>query len=350
MPFSTSNIRQTKETDLAAARSGDQAAFADLVEPHRRELLTHSYRMLGSLQDAEDQVQEAFLRAWRKLDTYEGRASFRAWLYKITTNVCLDTLKRRRRRVLPQYLREASEPEDPILPPITESIWLEPFPDELLSPSTSNPETRYEARESITLAFMTALQLLPPRQRSVLLFRDVLNWSSNEVADLLGTSLSAVNSMLYRARTALSKRYSTQNYRDLKINRSDNKTNKLLQQYVKAWETADVDALVALLKEDATFPMPPLPLWYRGREAIKAFVLRAILTGDSRRRWRLKPVRSNGQPAFAWYRRDEAEGNYHAYAIQVLTIKEDLFTDVTTFGYPNLFPHFGLSPEFAGQD
>ena len=330
---------------LAAARSGDKAAFGALVEPHRRELLTHCYRMLGSFQDAEDQVQETLLRAWRRLDTYEGRASFRAWLYKIATNACLDALKKRSRRALPPDLRAASDPGEPILPPVTDPIWLEPFPDDLLALSAANPEARYEAHESITLAFMTALQRLPPRQRSVLLFCDVLDWPAPEVASLLETTVPAINSVLYRARSSLSKNYTAQNYRDYRLAREKERTGELLRRYVQAWESADIDALVALLKEDATFPMPPLPLWYKGRSAIRAFVSAVILSGEARGRWALHPLKANGQPAYAWYRRDDSSGRYQAYAIQVLTIQDEFFSDVTTFGYPQLFPHFGLALE-----
>jgi len=332
---------------LAAARSGDKSAFGLLVEPHRRELLTHCYRMLGSFQDAEDQVQETLLRAWRRLDTYEGRASFRAWLYKIATNACLDALRQRSRRALPPDLRNASDPGEPILPPVLDPIWLEPFPDDLLAPSAANPEARYEAHESITLAFMTALQRLPPRQRSVLLFCDVLDWPANDVAGLLETTVPTVNSMLYRARSSISKNYTLQNRRDYRLAREKERTGELLRRYVQAWETADIDALVALLKEDAAFPMPPLPLWYRGRSAIRAFVSAVILSGEASGRWSLHPLKANGQPAYAWYQRDDSSGRYQAYAIQVLTIQDGLLSDVTTFGYPQLFPHFGLSLEIA---
>jgi len=341
-------LDQDTITNLKAAGAGDQVAFNRLVEPYRNELISHCYRMVGSLHDAEDLVQETLLRAWRKLETFEGRASFRAWLYKIATNASLDFLRKRSRRFLPPAYREASAPDEPMLPPDSRPIWLEPFPDELLESSDIGPEARYEEKESITLAFLTALQLLPPRQRSALLFCDVLNWRVGEVAALLETTVSAINSMLYRARSSLSHEYSSENYRKAKINRNSEATRKLLNRYVNAWETADVDTLVALLKEDATFPMPPLPLWYQGRKAIRSFILAAILAGDASGRWRLLAVQSNGQPAFAWYLRDETEGKYHAYAIQILTIEDGLFSDITTFGNPELFPIFGLNAELDG--
>ncbi len=339
------HIDQDIVAHLSAARAGDQVAFKLLTEPHRRELITHCYRMLGSLQDAEDQVQETLLRAWRRLDTFEGRASFRAWLYKIATNVCLDTLKRRSKRVLPPQLREASDPLEPLLPPVNDPIWLEPFPDELTAPLDTSPEARYEAHESITLAFLTALQMLPPRQRSVLILCDVLDWSIGDAAELLETSVSAVNSMLYRARAKLSTYYPAHQHQGIQAVQADEQIQGLLRRYVRAWETADVEALMALLKEDATFPMPPLPLWYRGRASIGAFVSAVILAGDAQGRWRLQAVRSNAQPAFAWYRLDESGRKYHAYAIQVLTIQDGLLADITTFGYPGLFPLYGLNTE-----
>jgi RNA polymerase sigma-70 factor (ECF subfamily) len=330
---------------LAAARAGSQAEFATLTEPHRRELLTHCYRMMGSLQDAEDLVQETFLRAWRRLDTYEGRASFRAWLYKIATNACLDALDRRPKRTLPTALHAATDPGDPILSPITEPIWLEPFPDELFDPPDVGPEARYDARESVTLAFLIALQVLPPRQRAVLILCDVLDWHAREVAELLDLTVSAVSSLLHRARTTLAKHYHARSHDAIRTTPPDGVITALLHRYVRAWETANVDELVSLLKEDARFPMPPIPSWYQGRAAIRAFVSATILAGDAVDRWRLQPVRANAQPGFAWYRRNEMGGSYHAYAIQVLTFDGDLLADITTFGNPALFPHFGLPLE-----
>ncbi len=330
---------------LTAARAGRQAEFATLTEPHRRELLTHCYRMLGSLQDAEDLVQETFLRAWRRLDTYEGRASFRAWLYKIATNACLDALDRRPKRTLPSALYSAADPGDPVLSPIVEPIWLEPFPDELFDPPDGGPEARYDAREGITLAFLVALQVLPPRQRAVLILCDVLDWHARDVADLLDLTVSAVNSLLHRARVTLAKHYRAGSRDAIRVTPPDSVIAVLLHRYVRAWEMANVDELVTLLKEDARFLMPPLPSWYQGRAAIRAFIAATILAGDAADRWRLQPVRANAQPGFAWYQRQEMGGSYHAYAIQVLTFDGNLLADITTFLDPALFPRFGLPLE-----
>lgn len=331
---------------LSAARAGNQNAFEALAEPHRNELLSHCYRMLGSLQDAEDVVQDTYLRAWRRLDTYQARASFRAWMYKIATNACLDQLKRRTKRTIPSYLSDPVEP-DQMQPPVMEPIWLEPFPDELLTPREVTPEGRYSLRESISLAFLVAVQALQPRQRSALLLADVLDWPINEIADIMGSSVSAVNSLLYRARNRLNQLYTLQEEDWIWNGQINREQEALLERYVNAWISADVDGLVALLTEDATFPMPPIPSWCQGRAAIRSFVLAAILYGDSAGRWRILPTHSNSQPAYAWYQWDEASHRYHAFAIQVLTLRDSLISDVTTFGFPHLFTTFGLELELS---
>jgi RNA polymerase sigma-70 factor (ECF subfamily) len=315
--------------------------------------------MLGSLQDAEDQVQETLLRAWRRLETYEGRAPFRAWLYKIATNACLDTLGRRTGRVLPQSLRPASDPGEPILPPILDPIWLEPFPDELLAPQESTPEARYDSHESIRLAFQIALQALAPRQRAILLLCDVLGWSASEAAEFAGATVPAVNSLLHRARVKLETRLAAPRLERKPIAQADEfwipsqdskgiqneRAGRLLERYVSAWETADVEGIVALLREDATFPMPPLPLWYQGRQTIGAFITATSLAGEAGGRWRMHPTRANACPAFGVYLLDPESGAYKPFAIQVLTIQDGLLSDVTTFGYPALFPYFELPLE-----
>jgi len=332
---------------LISARAGNHDAFSLLTEPYRRELRVHCYRILGSLQEAEEIVQETLLRAWRRLNTYAGRASFRAWLYKIATNACLDVLEQRPRRTLPLARQGAADPREPPAPPITEPIWLEPFPDDLLADSDAGPEARFDAHESITLAFLAALQVLPPRQRAILILRDVLDWRASEVADILGLTVSAVNSALHRARTTLAKHYHTHDADTVNATPPDDATRALLDRYVSAWEMADMDTLISLLREDATFPMPPLPSWYQGRSAIRAFIASTILAGDARGRWRLRPASANAHPAFAWYQRDESRGGYRAFAIQIVTFEGGSIADVTTFPIPALFSFFDLPQELA---
>ena len=327
---------------LAAARKGDRHEFSNLTEPYRRELLAHCYRILGSLHDAEDMVQETMLRAWRRLSTFEGRASLRAWLYKIATNACLDALDKRPRRTLPAAMYPAADPQQPLLPPVAEPIWLEPYPDDLLPDADANPEARYTARESITLAFLAALQSLPPRQRAVLILCDVLDWRADEVAELLETTVSAVNSALHRARATLAQRYHAGGLDAADVSTADEATRYLLDRYVAAWESADVAGLTALLREDATFSMPPVPSWYRGRAAVRAAVSAIALGAEAGGRWRMLPVRSNAQPAFACYRRDEAGGAHRFFGIQVLRIAGEQIVDATTFLDPTLIARFSL--------
>lgn len=348
MSFTTSDnpykpvLAEAQAGFLAAARSGDQSAFAALTEPHRRELLSHCYRMLGSLEDAEDQVQETLLRAWRRLETYQGAGTLRAWLYKIASNACVDLLRRRPKRSLPLELRPPSDPAAPFEPPLTEPVWIEPFPDERLAPQEASPEARYEARESISFAFMIALQELPPRQRCALILGDVLDWQAAEVAGVLEVSVSAVNSLLHRARLTLKQRYHQKG--EPKPPPAPQQA-QLLERYLAAWESADIDGIVSLLTEDAAFPMPPLPGWYRGRDAIRRFILATSLAGEAAGRWKLLPIRANDSPGFAFYVRDEAGGKYLPFALQVLRFEGEQFGNVTTFGAPNLFPAFGLPAE-----
>jgi RNA polymerase sigma-70 factor (ECF subfamily) len=328
---------------LAAALSGDPGAFASLTEPFRKELLSHCYRMLGSLEDAEDQVQETFLRAWRRLETYQGRATLRAWLYKIATNACLDALDRRPRRSLPTELSSPSDPARPPDPPVYEPVWIEPFPDELLAPSEAGPEARYESLESISFAFLIALQELPPRQRCALILGDVLDWQAAEIAGVLDISVSAVNSLLHRARSTLKGHYPRKSLP--KPAPADERQEQLLERYLRAWEMADIDGIVSMLTRDATFPMPPLPAWYQGREAIRAFIEATSLAGEAAGRWRLLPIRANGRPGFAFYLRIEDTGKYLPFALQVLEFEGESLSDVITFGTPGLFPAFGLPSE-----
>ena len=329
---------------LVAARQGDSQSFSELTEPYRRELQVHCYRILGSLHDAEDMVQETMLRAWKRLETYEGRASFRAWLYKIATHACLDLLDHQRsRRLLPAQTGPASDPHAPISPPSTEILWLDPIPDEWLEDrSAINPEARYSDSESISLAFLTALQALPPRQRAVLILRDVLDFSAIETAEVLDLTVSAVNSALHRARNSLSQGYQGQG-----LHKYDQQTQSLLDLFVKAWESADVDGLVALLKEDASLAMPPSPSWFQGRDAIRIFISATIFAnggmfgGEAIRRWKLVRTHANGAPAFAVYQRTETN-EYQPFGIHVLRFEEDQLSHITSFIDPALPAYFGL--------
>lgn len=334
------------ETQIAAARAGDHNEFSRLAEPYRRELQVHCYRMLGSTQDAEDLVQETMLRAWRRLDTYAGRASFRAWLYKIATNACLDALDKRPRRSLPAGQSDACDPREPFTPPIMEPIWVEPLPDDLIAEPAAGPEARYSLHESVSLAFLAALQNLPPRQRAVLILRDVLDWRASEVAELLGLTLPAVNSALQRARATLARRYHRAAAEPVKRSTIDRDLSALLDRFVRAWESADVAGLTALLKEDVVLSMPPSPSWYRGRDSVGVFLSRAIFgdtvfPGEGRHRWRLQPTRANGQPAFGLYLRAGA-GLYHAFGLIVLIHTEAWLAEIITFAIPSLPARFGL--------
>ena len=318
----------------------DEPAFSALAEPHRRELGAHCYRLLGSLQEAEELVQETLLRAWQRRATYAGRGSLRAWLYKIATNLCLDSLARRPRRTLPIARQGASGRDDPIPPAISEPIWLEPFPDELLAPDELGPEARYSRQESVTLAFMMALHLLPPRQRAVLILRDVLDWPAGETAELLGVSVPAVKSALHRARETLGRHYQRPPREELSLRGLDAGRRGQIEQYVRAWETADVQALTSLLLAEATFSMPPLPVWYQGREVVGALVARTVFAGEARGRWRLRLTRANGETAFGLYRK--GEGVYRAYGMQVVTFRGEGIADITTFNNSALLGYFGL--------
>ena len=352
----TQNPKMDEADHLAAARNGDTGQFSALTEPYRRELQVHCYRILGSLHDAEDLVQETFLRAWKRLETFEGRASFRSWLYKIATNACLDFLDQQRsRRFLPTTNLPSSDPQAGISPPNPEASWLEPFPDEwLIDPSAVNPEARYTDTESISLSFLTALQVLPPRQRAVLILRDVLDFSAVETAGVLEITVSSANSALHRARTTLSQRYHGQKEERATTSPTDERIQWLLDHFVRAWENADVDGLVALLKEDAILAMPPSPSWYQGREAIRVFVAATIFAnegmfgGKASHRWQLRPTKANGSPAFAIYQRD-AKNEFPAFGLLVLTREADRLKQIISFIDPSLPPYFGR-PAMLGTE
>ena len=319
-------MREPTETTLDAARAGDQDAFEQLIAPYRRELRVHCYRMLGSLEDAEDILQETFLRAWRKLSTFEERATLRAWLYKIATNAALDLIESQRTRMMPNAAEPLS-PGDPLPQPLPDTYWIEPLPDTLVDDQPSaNPEIRYQAAESVTLAFLAALQRLPGRQRAVLILRDVLGWSAKETADILKMSPTAVNSALQRARTTIQQTRPTRPG----VSTPDDLIQPLLARYVKAWETADTGQLIALLREDAFMTMPPLPAWYRGREAIRWFLDSILFMPPMRKPMRLLPTRANGSPSFAIYQPDDT-GVFHPVALHVLTIEDGLIAGIDDF-------------------
>jgi len=318
-------------------------AFERLSEPLRREIKLHCYRMLGSLHEAEDLVQESYLRAWRSFESFEG-GSFRAWLYKIATNACLNALESRRSalRFLPDQ-RAPATTEMPNGIPATDVAWLEPYPDsnlEGIADDAPNPEARYASREAVQLAFVAVIQQLPPRQRAVVLLCDVLGWSAAEAKNLLGGSTASINSALQRARETLAKRYP--DGRPAAAAAPTTAQRKLLDRYIKAWEQLDVDGFVALLKEDATYTMPPIPQWYVGREAIGNFFRFAWKLYDG---YRMVPTAANGQPAFAAYSRPRADAPWEAHSIHVLTLEQDTISRVTLFAKPDgpkLFPAFGL--------
>ena len=316
---------------LAAARSGEEDAFRRLVEQHQSELHAHCYRMLGSVHDAEDALQEALLRAWRGLPKFEGRSSLRSWLYRIATNTCLDIIGRRPKRVLPIDYAPASDPHLGPGEPIVESVWVEPYPDERLGieDGYAAPEARYEQRESIELAFVAALQHLPANQRAVLILREVLGYSAKEVASTLDTTVASVNSALQRARATVDTRLPEQSQQATLRTLGDEGLREVVGRYVDAWDRSDVDSVVAMLTEDASFSMPPLQTWFGGREAIRIFLAGWPLSGLWR--WRNLLVQANGQPALAFYAWDPDAEAYLPFALNVLSLRGDLISDVTAF-------------------
>jgi RNA polymerase sigma-70 factor (ECF subfamily) len=327
---STSATAQEREL-LDAARGGDESAYNHLIEPHRRELHAQCYRMLGSVHDAEDALQEALLRAWRGLARFEGRSSLRSWLYTIATNTCLNFIERRPKRVLPVDYGPAADPHVGPGEPLVESVWLEPYPDETLGleDGFAAPEARYEQRESVELAFIAALQHLPATQRAVLILREVLGFSAREVAESLDTTVASVNSALQRARAAVEERVPDQSQQATLRSLGDGEVRELVKRYVDAWERCDVEAFASMLAEDATFAMPPLASWYQGRQAIATWAVGWPLSGDWR--WRTAPARANGQPALGFYAWDAEDRAYIPFALNVLSLRGSQVSDVTAF-------------------
>jgi RNA polymerase sigma-70 factor, ECF subfamily len=331
--------------DLSRAREGDDAAFRRLVEPLQGELRAHCYRMLGSLHDAEDALQDALLRAWRGIGRFEGRSSVRAWLYRIATNTCLDAIGSRDRRALPVDIGPAAEHAVLDDPPLTDVAWLGPYPDEGLADGRAAPHVRYEQRESVELAFVAACQHLPGNQRAALLLFEVLGYSAREVADTLGTTVASVNSALQRARKVVEELRPEQSQQQTLRTLGDVRLREVVAQYSSALERGDADALVALLTADVSWSMPPLASWYHGRAAVTDFLVRLPL----RERWRHLPVRANGQQAVACYIWDERAGHFRAGALDVLTFRGDRIAAVTAFLDGSLFPRFGLPESLPAE-
>jgi RNA polymerase sigma-70 factor (ECF subfamily) len=328
------------ESDLVeAARQGDEDAYAALVAPHRTALHAHCYRMLGSAQDAEDALQEALLRAWRGLPTFAGRSSLRSWLYTITTNACLKLIERRPTRVLPVDFGPAGDPHGELDAPVTESVWINAFPGDRLDALDGRaPEARYEQRESVEIAFVAALQHLPARQRAVLILRDVLGFTGAEVADTLDMTPDAVYSALQRAHRTVDDRLPSQSQQTALRLIGDERLRVLVDRYVDAWQSGDVDALVSLLAEDATIAMPPFRTWYAGRDDVATFLRKIPFSG---RAWRVLPCPANGQLGFAHYRLMDS-GRFEWHAIHLVGVRDGEISDITAFLDPEGHTLFGM--------
>lgn len=324
---------------IAAARTGSRDAFGDLTEPHRRELLVYCYRMLGSLHDAEDALQDTFLSAWQGFDAFEGRASVRTWLYRIATNRCLNMRRSASRRQAKEWDAGSVQPPDPTR--LGEVVWLEPIPDSVLDGASDlplGPEARYERSESISLAFVTALQLLPPRQLAVLVLRDVLGFRASEVANMLETSLESVTSALKRARASLLRRPPATADREPAPLAGSPAERAVVAEFVRAYEAADIEALIALLTDDVLMSMPPMPQEYAGREAVAGFCAAFIFRAG--RQFDLAPTRANGQPAFGLYATTPG-GDRRATGLVVITIAGGEICSLTRFE-SGVLASFGL--------
>jgi RNA polymerase sigma-70 factor (TIGR02960 family) len=330
---------------LARARAGDDRAFAELTEPHRRELQVHCYRMLGSFQDAEDALQETLLAAWQGLDGFAERASLRTWLYRIATNTCLNALRSASRRPAKAWDVPRVQPPEPTR--LGEVVWLEPYPDTLLADAIGEPlgpAARYEQTEAISLAFVTALQILPPRQLAVLILRDVLGFHAREVADMLDSTVESVTSALKRARASLDRQRQSSAAREPPPASGSATEDAIVAQFVRAYESADIDALVALLTDDVFVSMPPMPFEYEGRDIAARFF--AGIFGASRR-FELVHTRANGQPALGAYLRGPT-GTSHGVGLFVLTLAGDRICAMTRFE-SSVLPWFGLPHSLPGR-
>jgi len=343
---------------LARARDGDQAAFGELAGPYQAELRAHCYRMLGSLHDAEDALQDGLLRAWRGLTGFEARGSVRSWFYAVVTSAALDLARRRARRETPVDFGPGARPGASLDAPLADPVWLEPYPDRWLADDPGrSPEARYEQRESVELAFVAALAHLPPLQRAVLLLREVVGFSAAEIAVQLGTTTESVTSALQRARATARTRLPAQSQQSALRLLGDQQTRALVERYADAIERGDADTLISMLTQDATWSMPPVPTWFGGHQAVREFLVRYPLA----ERWRHLPARANGQLAVGCYLRDPASGRYPAAVIDVLTLRGDKIAAVTGFltasvleppsgawlAGAELFAHFGLPAELS---
>ncbi len=318
---------------LQAAAAGDERAFGELVEAHRAGLRAHCYRMLGSLPDAEDVLQDALLKAWRGLPGFEGRSSVRSWLYAIATNAALDATRHRARRELPVDFGPAAGPGASLGDAVLDPVWLGPFPDNLLPQDASySPEARYEQRESVELAFIVAVQGMPPLQRAVFLLREVLGFSAAEIAGQLGTSSGSVTSALQRARARIARGLPAQSQQATLRRLGDDEMRATVQRYADALERGDAETLIGMLTEDATWSMPPVPTWFSGLDRIREFLIRWPLTEQ----WRHVPVRCNGQAAVACYLYDPERG-FYAAVIDVLTMTDSKISAITAFMTPDMF-------------
>ena len=335
----------TEHELLAAARAGDEDAFARLVDPHRGLLHAHCYRMLGSVDDAEDAVQDALLRAWRAIGRFEGRSALRTWLYTIATNVCLKAIERRPKLVLPVDYGPPTDPHEGTAPPLAERVWIEPYPDQQLglAEALAGPEARYEQRESVELAFIAALQLLPARQRAVLILRDVLGFSGDEVAAALETTPDAVYSALQRAHKTVDARLPERSQQATLRALGDDALREIVDAFVGAWERGDIETVAAMLAQDAIIAMPPMPTWYRGHDAVAGFLRRSPLAPGMR--WRVVPARASGQLSFGFYLWSDETGRFAAHDIVVLTMQGARIAELTAFLEPEAFRHFGLPGE-----
>jgi RNA polymerase sigma-70 factor, ECF subfamily len=330
-------LAMTEQGLLAAAQRGDEDAFGRLVGPYRRELHAHCYRMLGSAADAEDVLQDALLGAWRGLPRFQARSSLRSWLYTIATNACLKAIQRRPRRVLPIDYGPPADPHDyRAAPPIEAALWIDPLP---------TPEGRYEQRESVELAFIAALQHLPARQRAVLILRDVLGFSARETGDALEMKPAAVDSAMQRAKKTVEERLPRRTQQAALQTLDDAELRAIVDGYMDAWDRSDVDALAAMLADEATFTMPPQSAWFRGRDAIATFLAAYPLRPGMR--WRVVPTRANGQLAFGHYYRDG--GDFVGEGLAVLALRGSEIAELTVFRTSELLERFGLPERFQSR-